>query len=225
MPQESLRRPRQEEARPGGGGRQTRSKRQRQLAEDALSSSAALTPSPDAGVTPCPAAVAAPSPDDSPAPDAPPTADVPASPDALPCLDSPPLHNVTAVPPLDTVPSSPPGAVVPATTSTALLSPAAVVAAPLTVSGNEPDTEKVANRQTFRILETCYGNAMDGFRAVEAWSELEGAIMSLVRCHFVKVVPWDTLDVSTREKLSIWAPHAGDYLESAFESHSKLRGP
>jgi hypothetical protein len=93
---------------------------------------------------------------------------------------------------------------------------------PRPVGGSQQIPEKAAQRQTFNILESRYGNEMDGAEAVGYWEDLDAAIRSLVQRHLVEVVQWDTLDVNIREKLAAWAPRAKEYLAYKWESHSKL---
>jgi hypothetical protein len=73
---------------------------------------------------------------------------------------------------------------------------------PRPVGGSQQVPEKAAQRQAFNILESRYGNEMDGAEAVGYWEDLDAAIRSLVQHYLVEVIQWDTLDVYIREKLA-----------------------
>lgn len=188
------------------GGGQTRTKRPRLEFDAALPPNATLASSPDTEVALPPASVTTISPD------------APSSPNPMKA----------------TIPStapSPGGAVLPSTNSIAPQSTVVAAAAPLGTSENEQVAGEKNKGQTCTNVLRPYGNIAIAIGAKDAWDCLSRAIRELARDHFVKVVDWDTLDTTNKEKLATWAPWAEEYLtcdyqpgtEERYGSRSKLR--
>ncbi|KAH6617555.1 hypothetical protein F5144DRAFT_395169 [Chaetomium tenue] len=196
----------------------TRAKRQRRQANAPLAPSPVpAAPPPDAGIASFVDAVAAPSPDHPPPPNSPPPPHAVPNPNAPRSPEAPSSPDATA-------PTLPGSVVIPSTNSIAPLSPGVGPANPRTGGGNQQAPENAAKKRTFNILETTYGSDIDAYHALDFWEELDGAIRWFVKYHMVKVVDWDTLDASIKERLTVWAPFAQRYLAYEYDSYSIFEG-